>query len=81
MNRRRSLAGHVVLFGLAIASVYLGVHIGRSMSPTIGATLWLAAGLIATLNFIRMSWQRPAIGLLICSIARSALACPARWPK
>ena len=58
MSGLRAIAAHIVIFAFAILVVCARLGIGPSLNPAIGTTLWLAAGLIATLNFIWMS--RPA---------------------
>lgn len=58
MNGLRPIAALFVIIALAIIVFWAGLGIGLSLNRAIGSTLWLAAGLIATLNLIWMN--RPA---------------------
>lgn len=56
-RRCAKIASQVALFGVAIGIFWLGLGIGLSMNPTIGAILWAATASIAGLNVLWMSQQ------------------------
>ncbi len=44
------LAGHVVVFLLAVVVFYLGLGVGLALNPLVGTLLWVAAVAIGVLN-------------------------------
>ncbi len=44
------IAGHVVVFLLAVVVFYLGLGVGLALNPLLGMLLWVAAVTIGVLN-------------------------------
>ena len=46
------IAGHILLFALAVVVFYLGLGVGLAFNPALGTLLWIVAAGVAALNVV-----------------------------